>query len=225
MKRFLSFKHIIVILLAVIFGNLLILNVFLLNNKIRADNQTSEVIKSSEENNVVKEALVSSMTDYCPTSCISKINEATKSLAVAPTVAPIVAQSTQTGGSATIISAQKEYFISIGSGSSTAKEWTDVPGAKVIVDGSAYGKIKEITFQASLHTPAGNQMAWARLYNVTDGGAVWNSEVKIEGGTPQLAISQPITLTGSPKVYQVQMKTQLGSTTNLSQSRIYISVY
>jgi hypothetical protein len=122
-------------------------------------------------------------------------------------------------------SSVKEFFITLGSGSSTTLEWTDIPGAQGYIDSSAYGRTKTVTFEVSLYTPTGNQTAYARLYNITDKHPVWNSDVSIEGGTPQLKISNPITLDSGSKLYQVQMKTQLESRTNLENARVHITTY
>jgi len=212
----------VLVLIALILGNLVILNIFLINNLNKEkENIPSNVLSEGKSNNLEQTSSPNAANSFCPASCIDKISEVSLSLdALSQTQ-----KNTQTGGAATTFSSQKEYFISLGSGSSQAKDWTDVPGAEAIVDGSAYGNIKQVTFQASLYTPTGNQTAYARLYNVTDKHPVWNSDVSIEGGTPQLLISSPITLENSAKKYQVQMKTQLSAITNLVQSRIYIQLY
>lgn len=119
----------------------------------------------------------------------------------------------------------KEFFIPLGSGSSISSDWEDIPGAQAYIDTGAYGTIKTITFEASLYTPTANQTAYARLYNVTDKHPVWNSDVRIDGGTPKLLISSPITLDGGSKLYIVQMKTQLQSRTNLENARVHITTY
>ena len=126
-------------------------------------------------------------TTSCDAACKEEIQKAV-SLAIPNTA--VAKQS---------LSTAKEYFITVGTGSSNAENWTDVPGVAVYIDSTAYGKIKSTTFEASLYTPTNNQSANARLFNVTDGHPVWNSEVSIEGGTPQLKISTPITLSFSIK--------------------------
>lgn len=217
MRRFFTFKHVFIILLAVIFGNLLILNIFFLNNA-KTENKTTEIKSSSNKiGSIIKQAPENITNDYCPTACIERINEATEAIDTST--------STSSRSDTITTSTQKEYFISLGTGSSEATEWSDITGAEVVINGNAYANIKQVTFQASLHTPTGNQIAYARLYNVTDNHPVWNSDVMIEGGTPLLLTSSPIILDEGTKTYRVQMKTQIGSTTNLSLSRIYISIY
>lgn len=145
------------------------------------------------------------------------VREATRSLKPqAPEKAPTTTtQTTQT-------SAVKEFFVHLGSGSSTAQDWEDVPGAEAYIDSTKYGRIKNVYFEASLHTPTGNQTAYVRLYNVTDKNVVWPTELSIEGGEPKLLISPSLTLPSGNKLYRVQMKTQLKSTTNLIQARVRI---
>lgn len=163
-------------------------------------------------------------------ACLAQVQEATAALTLRVTqleqaLAKKTVVSTTITPPPSASSTAKEYFIPLGGGSSNADDWTDVPGLQAYVDTALYGRIKTVTFEASLRTPTGNQSANARLYNVTDGHPVWNSDVSIEGGTPQLLISSPITLGTGSKLYKVQMKTQLKFITYLDQSRIHIMTY
>ena len=76
-----------------------------------------------------------------------------------------------------------------------------------------------------MRIPTGNEVAYARLFNVTDKHPVWFSEVSLEGGTPQLLISQPVAFDSGRKLYQVQMKTSLKYTAILDQARLHITTY
>lgn len=120
-----------------------------------------------------------------------------------------------------VISSPREYFISFGTGSSSASEWTDLPGLQVTVDSHSYNRIKTTTFEATLRIPTGNESASVRLFNVTDKHPVWFSEMSMEGGTPKF-LSTPITLDSGNKTYQVQMKTSLSYPAYLDQARIHI---
>ncbi len=119
----------------------------------------------------------------------------------------------------------KEYYVAFGGGSNATDDWADVGGASAYVDTSTYGRIQSVTFEASVSIPTGNQKAYVRLYNKTDKHPVWFSEVSLEGGTPQLLISSPITLDKGEKLYLVQMKTQLKYPANLTQARVRIRTY
>ncbi len=126
----------------------------------------------------------------------------------------------QSGGTAV-----KEYYIAFGSGTGMADDWTDVTGLSAYIDSTQYGRIKSVTFEASVFIPTGNERAYVRLFNATDKHPVWFSEVSVEGGQSQLLISQPITLDPGNKLYKVQMKTSLKYQANLAQSRLHITVY
>ncbi len=202
-------------------ANILILDVWVLTSASRRQPvQVNLTGKASEPYQFTS-------NDTCVDSCQSQIDEIKQLLTVtvspkkSPTATPRPTRSSSSSSSSS--STVKEYFVPLGSGSSTAEDWTDVPGVQSYVDSTQYGSIKQVVFEASLHTPTGNQTAYARLYNVTDKHPVWNSEVQISGGSPQLLISAPITLDSGNKLYQVQMKTQLKSQTNLNQARIHIT--
>lgn len=119
----------------------------------------------------------------------------------------------------------KEFYVPLGTGSSSSVEWIDVPGVQAYIDSTSYNNIKSVTFEASLYTPTANQEAYARLYNITDSHPVWNSDVFINSTNHELKISSPINLDKGSKLYQVQIKTQLGSRTNLENARVHILTY
>lgn len=160
-------------------------------------------------------------TDICRTECIAEIYRiikeatasSTRAVGFAPTETPVQTQSFV-----------KEIFIPFGSGSSTASDWTDVAGLQTTIDTADYPSIKQVFFEATLRIPTGNQTAYARLYNATDKHPVWYSDVSLEGGTPKLLISQPITLDAGNKTYQIQMRTSLQYQTNIDQARIRLKL-
>lgn len=139
----------------------------------------------------------------CPSACLSAINRI----------------SGYSGSTA------KEYFVPLGAGSNTTDDWTDVAGASAYVDTAQYPRIKKVVFEATIAVPTGNQTAYVRLFNATDKHPVWFSDVSMNTTGPILLTSSPITLDRGSKLYQVQMKTQLKFTANLSQSRIHITTY
>ncbi len=140
--------------------------------------------------------------DTCPIACINRINQATGK---------------------TVTNSAKEYYVPLGTGTNVTDDWTDVSGASAYIDTSAYNKIKEVRFEATVVTPAGSQRIWVRLYNATDKHPVWYSDVTTDASGPQLLTSPNITLDKGNKLYQVQMKSQLKVLTNLNQSRIHIT--
>lgn len=123
-----------------------------------------------------------------------------------------------------VSSGVKEFFIHLGSGSNNTDDWADITGVEAYIDSTKYGRIKSVVFEAGIQIPTGNEVAYARLFNVTDKHPVWFSEVSLEGGTPKLLTSQPITLDPESKLYRVQMKTSLKFQANLTTARVKISV-
>ncbi|MEK7559525.1 MAG: hypothetical protein AAB521_04425 [Patescibacteria group bacterium] len=115
----------------------------------------------------------------------------------------------------------KEYFVPFGSGSGQAVDWADVVGLTANVDLGGYQNIKEIRFEVSINVLTANQIVSVRLFNNTDKHPVWNSEVTMSGGASYL-VSSPIIYDNGSKLYQVQLKTQLGYPANISQSRLHI---
>lgn len=191
-------------------------------NLIALDFIVSKNLTSKDQAPAVKETIVEKTADLgslaCPSSCISQIKEATASIKlVQPTPLPQPQAVSQ--------SISGEFFIPLGSGTNSTNDWADLAGVQAYVDSTKYGRIKSVVFEASLRIPTGNETAYARLFNVTDKHPVWFSEVSLDGGTPKLLISQPITLDLGNKLYQVQMKTSLKFPAVLDQARIHITSY
>ena len=132
------------------------------------------------------------------------------------TTIPIVSNQTQNPPSV------KEYFITLGTGTNQTDDWTDVQGAEALVDFGGYQNIKEIRFETSISVPTGNESVSVRLFYKTDQHPVWYSEMTTNGEASSYLVSSPLVYNGGSKLYQVQMKTQLKFTANLTQSRLHI---
>ncbi len=217
MKRFGHYFALFCYLL--IITNILYIDLFILTKK---DSDPNTIFRSENpqvEKKLSDQIITEESSVLCDAACISKIyasiENATKSALKAIPKNSNTIQNTST---------VKEFFIPFGSGFSSAEEWTDVPGMSATIDTNNYKKIKTVFFEASLRIPTGNQKAYARLFNITDKHPVWFSEVSIEGGTPTLVTSQPITLDEGNNVYQVQMKTSLKYQSFIDQARIKITI-
>lgn len=203
-------KFIVFLLIVLTLLDLIFLNYKILTQPYKEPQQSSVGAAtrgpSSSESSSLTEAL-----DVCPQSCISQINALSSSgIKEKETVAPAE-------------SFAREFFIPLGSSVNFSDDWQDVAGLQAYVDGSAYGRIKKITFEASVRVPTGNQTANVRLFNVTAKHPVWFSEVLFTGGgSPQFLVSEPIALDSGNSLYKVQMKTQLKYAAYLDQARIHI---
>lgn len=175
--------------------------------------------QSVENNSLTESTSVSVLDNACPVACTTEIYQATSSLKLSQT-------NTSQPTSKVLVdtSSVKEYFITLGTGSVSSDEWTDISGIQAAIDSTLYKSIKKVTFEASLEIPTGNGTGYVRLYNVTDKHPVWYSEMILEGQTGKLLTSNPITLDKGSKTYQVQMKNSLRSTTILNQARVHIQI-
>ncbi len=118
----------------------------------------------------------------------------------------------------------KVSYINTGFGTNQSSEWSDVFGAATTADIAQYDNIKEVRFEAFINVPTANGAVSVRLYNKTDNHPVWNSEVTKEGKAETIQFISPIVNYDlGPKLYQVQMKSQLNVVANLVQSRVSIT--
>lgn len=216
-KDWLSIRNITILFIALIILNLIyIYSVILRKPEPTIIEKVVNITKppNSPESNITQ------VTDQlCPQTCIAQIYEATSSSKTQPTATPTVSPTPET------VSTVKEFFIPFGSGSSLAGDWEDIKGIQATVDTANFLGLKSVTFEASVRIPTGNEIAYIRLYNVTDKHPVWDSEVSLEGGTPKLLVSKPITLDSGSKLYQVQMKTSLKFQAIFDQARLHILTY
>lgn len=139
---------------------------------------------------------------------------------VIPTIIP---QSTTTTLNSQ--STVKDYYFNLGSGSNQSSDWADVPGALSTFDIAQYSSIKEVYLETNIDVPTSNGTVSVRLFNKTDNYAVWNSDRTVQAQIKgDLIISNNMIYDVGPRLYQVQMKSQLGVTANLVQSRVHVKV-
>ncbi len=204
---------------------LLIVNIFFLDIWVGLKFRTINERQLTQEKKTVSTTLPSqSKNNSCPDSCLSAIDETVASLkvktqSVTSSVPTPSLSSQQTDG-------VKEFFVPLGSGSSSSDDWADVPGVKATVDSTKYGSIQKVLFEGSVHVPNANEIVEVRLYNESDKHTMWGSELFFPSATTQnFLVSKPIALDKGVKTYKVQMKTQLKFPASLDQARIHITIY
>ena len=203
-----------IIFFVIIAANLVALNFWAW--KSRSPDQAAMVARESGGSRIEE-----SCDEQCQQKIYQAIAESTQSAKITPTSSP----ASTTPSKTTVPSTVKEVreVFALGSGSSNAGDWTDVAGMQVFIDSTKYKKIKEAVFEATIRIPTGNEVAYARLFNVTDNDPAWSSEISVEGGTAELVNSGPIFLGIGNKLYQVQMKTSLKHTAFIDQARVRLT--
>ncbi len=196
-----------------VIANLIVLNLWIWKG--RPADKTAMVAKEE----TAQSRVGSNCDKTCQQEIYRAISEATKSASVSTTTTSAKKTTTSVPVAS---SGVKEFYVPFGSGSGSADDWTDIPGMQVYIDTTKYNKIKQAVFEATIRIPTGNQVAYAQLFNVTEKHPVWFSEVSLEGGTPKLLTSQPITLDKGNNLYQVQVKNSLRFPTFLDQARVHI---
>ncbi|EKD86984.1 MAG: hypothetical protein ACD_37C00088G0007 [uncultured bacterium] len=117
----------------------------------------------------------------------------------------------------------KDHYINIGSGTNQSSDWTDVSGALTTADIGQYPDIKEVHFEAFINVPTANGSVSVRLFNKTNSYLVSNSEIIRDGIVETYHFISPALIYDvGPKLYQVQMKSQLNVLANLVSARIHI---
>lgn len=166
-----------------------------------------------------KHLAVSSALNPTPTPTVSAVPSRNPT----PTPTPDANPTVSVPKSSSEQNSVKDYYFNLGTGSNQSTDWTDVPGALSTFDIAQYQNIKEVHLETNINVPTANGTVSVRLFNKTNNYAVWNSEREVQSQTTgDLIISQNIIYDVGPKLYQVQIKTQLGVVANLVQSRIHV---
>lgn len=187
-------------------ANAIYLNFYLLPQIVKTLQQTNATVTPLSKET---QPITQSQASVCPQSCVNLIQVATVSASFQSQTKP------QPG--------LQDVYITLGAGQSTASTWQNVAGIEAYINTNNFS-IQTAVFEASITIPTGNQIAWVRLYNVTGGYPIWNSEMSLSGGATQYLISPPLTLPPGNNLYQVQMQTQLQYPAILNQSRLHLTV-
>lgn len=151
-------------------------------------------------------------TQECSISCVAQIDALARRVKEATSSVPQANSSV------------KEYYISLGSGSTKSSVWQDIAGAEATIDTSNYPSIKSVVFEVFFNIPTANGSVYAKLYNVTDKHDVWFSEVSSEG--PVLTKKEAVvTLEKGAKTYRVMGLSTLKYDANIENARIRILTY
>lgn len=216
-------KYALVAFVAILAGNVLYLDWRVFTNprqivqNINVGDSSAPQIPSGD-NSKGQQTIQSTTQNACPVACLDVIKEATAS--VKP-INQVVNNTTQAAPAAVA----QEYFIPLGSGSSSSTSWTNLGGVAATVDMSQYSNVKTVYFEVTGFIPTGNEQIWMQLYDATDGYVIPNSQVTMSGGTAQLLISGNLSLPSGSKLYQVQMQTQLTYPAIVQQARLHITTH
>src|SRR3989344_4690578 len=111
--------------------------------------------------------------------------------------------------STVVQNAQKEIFISLGSGSTKSNDWAELAGLQGTIDFSKYSGIDSMVFSGSVWVDGGNGRAWGELYNSDDKTLLIESRISSPTGTATLMTSGHVPIAGGAKTYKVYAKTDL----------------
>lgn len=117
----------------------------------------------------------------------------------------------------------KEFYVPLGSGTTTSEAWKDVGSTEITFDTANYPPISETYFETALYIPTKNGTVQARLLNVTDNIAVSGSELSTASDT-STKLSAKITLPQGKKTYRVQMLSTLKYEAKMDYARLRILV-
>jgi len=115
-------------------------------------------------------------------------------------------------------------YLSInGTLSQVAYDWTDVPASQFYFNKADYPGLKEIHFESNMKLFNGNGMAFVRLFDVTHGVAVTNSQVQTAYQNDTVVVSVPIGFMDGRNLIKVQIKSLTADSTVFNSGRLVIT--
>lgn len=130
----------------------------------------------------------------------------------------------QSPGTTTSSVTKPPVYVPLGySGSSPSLEWVTIPGFEVEIDTNEYAGQRAAYLAVQLSVYQGNGRAYARLYNITDNTAIFNSEVSTTNQANTSLISSSFSLASGKKKYQLQLKSSTSYAAQVQQANIKIT--
>lgn len=160
-------------------------------------------------------------TNTCPSSCISLINQSIQTSVGSPVQPTTYLPAGKAGNPQLTTSLIREYFIPLGSGTTSKSDWEDLLGTDTLINPDNYGTIKEVQLSVAIKNPTKNGVVEVRLYNVTDKYVVYGSSVSSSEKDITLTSSTFAFPTGT-KLYRLQAKSGLSYTASIDNAKLKI---
>ncbi|MDO8488202.1 MAG: hypothetical protein Q7S31_02710 [bacterium] len=114
------------------------------------------------------------------------------------------------------------YITVPGSGSTTANDWTTLPGTEFYFNPVDYPGLKEIYFEVNMKLTNGNGVGYVRLLDATHGIAVQGSDVQTSSQTDLAVVSGKVSFWSGSNLIRVQIKSLTADTTVYNSGRLRI---
>ncbi len=115
-----------------------------------------------------------------------------------------------------------EYFIPLGSGTTTSRDWVDLPATTVSVNTDQYHQIKAVYLESGLSIVGGE--VHVRLKNLSTGAILNTSEIFHNTQQPTTQVSSGFTLHSGSHAYLIQIKSSSGELARVEGARLRLVV-
>jgi hypothetical protein len=115
-----------------------------------------------------------------------------------------------------------EAVLFMGSGSTTNRDWTTLPGTALSVTPLNFGSLREVHFEAGLSIEGG--IAEARLIDVTTGAIYYDSHLQHDRDITLWQTSPPLNIPSQTGMYAVQLRSSSGELAKLDGARLRLLI-
>lgn len=119
-----------------------------------------------------------------------------------------------------LTSPSREYYVPLGSGSTTNRDWTAITGAAVNFNPNKYQPIKRVHFEAAGSIISGE--VHVVLADLTHNRVYYEGELIFNSSSATWKRSQPLMVASTPGQLQVQIQSTNGEMAILNDSRLVV---
>lgn len=222
MKEDLPFAHLgILVLLLLISINLVILDFKLFYLPVRQAGPPAGLsgrgnfLSQNTKSDSLPSIIPPTLSNQCPSACLDLISQSTTSSNIG---SPFPSDTALPS----IPSPLKEYFIPLGTGTTSKNDWENLVSTETVINPAVYGNIQETYLIVSLKNTTQNGQVEARLYNATDNYPIYGSHVIMTDKSEQTITSQKFALPANSKLFRIQLKSSLSFSVSLENARLKI---
>ena len=109
-----------------------------------------------------------------------------------------------------------------GSGSILSYDWVNLSGTEFYFNPADFSGLAEVRFEANMRLFNGNGLAFLRLFDITNGIEVWDSQIQTGNQASTVVVSDPVRLRSGNNLIVVQAKSLTADTTVFTSGRLKI---
>lgn len=192
---------------------------------IRLDQLEKAVAKMISQTPLISPTSTSDSVKSQPANLDARLNNIESSIASLQSSVNSLKSTTETTETTSTSTTKKSpVYIPLGwQGSASSTDWTSISAQSFVFDPADYPGFTSVTFEANLQIYQGNGTAYARIYNSTDSGAVYGSDISTTSQDYKWVSSSNFNLTNAKKTYILQLRSNTAYASMMQNARLKVN--